>query len=43
MLSDTLDELRNKMLGCWCAPHECHGDILAKMYKEFAKFTVEYA
>jgi hypothetical protein len=22
-------ELRGKRLGCWCAPKQCHGDILA--------------
>lgn len=24
-----LHELRGKALGCWCAPHGCHGDVLA--------------
>jgi hypothetical protein len=23
-----LPELRGKRLGCWCAPHPCHGDLL---------------
>jgi len=22
-------ELRGKVLGCWCAPRPCHGDVLA--------------
>jgi hypothetical protein len=22
-------ELRGKVLGCWCAPRACHGDVLA--------------
>jgi hypothetical protein len=22
-------ELRGKVLGCWCAPEPCHGDVLA--------------
>ena len=22
-------ELANKVLGCWCAPAPCHGDVLA--------------
>jgi len=26
-----LPELRGKVLGCWCAPFECHGDILAEL------------
>ena len=25
-----LDELYGKVLGCWCAPKECHGDVLVK-------------
>lgn len=24
-----LPELRGKVLGCWCAPLPCHGDVLA--------------
>ena len=23
--------LRGKVLGCWCAPQQCHGDVLAKL------------
>lgn len=23
-----IDELEDKVLGCWCAPAACHGDIL---------------
>jgi O-acetyl-ADP-ribose deacetylase (regulator of RNase III) len=26
-----LPELRGKILGCWCAPQPCHGDILAEL------------
>ena len=26
-----LHELKDKRLGCWCHPKECHGDILAAM------------
>lgn len=26
-----LTELRGKVLGCWCAPDACHGDVLAEM------------
>jgi len=28
-LHDRLDELRGKVLGCWCYPQRCHGDYLA--------------
>lgn len=24
-------ELKNKVLGCWCKPLPCHGDILARI------------
>lgn len=23
-------ELKDKILGCWCAPKPCHGDVLAE-------------
>ena len=23
-------QLRGKVLGCWCAPKPCHGDVLAE-------------
>ena len=26
-----LPELEGKVLGCWCKPKACHGDILAEM------------
>ena len=26
-----LKELRGKLLGCWCSPRACHGDVLAEM------------
>lgn len=26
-----LPELRGKVLGCWCAPYQCHGDVLVEM------------
>lgn len=24
-----LSELRGRVLGCWCSPEPCHGDVLA--------------
>lgn len=24
-------ELKGKVLGCWCHPKKCHGDVLAKI------------
>lgn len=29
-----LHELKNKVLGCWCSPKACHGDILIKLIEE---------
>ena len=29
-----LKELRGKVLGCWCAPKACHGDVLLRMANE---------
>ena len=30
-LRAALPELRGKVLGCWCAPEACHGDVLAEL------------
>lgn len=30
ILYSQLSELKDKVLGCWCAPLSCHGDILIK-------------
>jgi hypothetical protein len=27
-------ELHGKRLGCWCAPHACHGDVLLKLARQ---------
>ena len=27
----SLGELRGQRLGCWCAPKQCHGDVLAAL------------
>ena len=26
-----LPELKDKMLGCWCFPQSCHGDVLTRL------------
>lgn len=26
-----LGRLKGKVLGCWCKPSECHGDVLARL------------
>ena len=30
LLAD-LRELKGKVLGCWCAPKACHGDVLVEL------------
>lgn len=30
-LMAALPELKGRVLGCWCAPMACHGDVLASM------------
>lgn len=27
-------ELKGKILGCWCAPKKCHGDVLLRIANE---------
>lgn len=33
-LLTALPELRGKILGCWCAPQPCHGDVLVELVKQ---------
>lgn len=35
-LMAALPELRGKVLGCYCKPLRCHGDILARLADEGA-------
>ena len=30
LLAD-LHELEGKVLGCWCSPQACHGDVLSEL------------
>jgi hypothetical protein len=30
-LVNSLSELRGKVLGCWCSPKPCHGDVLVTL------------
>jgi Domain of unknown function (DUF4326) len=32
-----LPELKSKVLGCWCAPEACHGDILSELTNQGRK------
>jgi hypothetical protein len=29
-----LHDLKGKVLGCWCAPKACHGDVLLQLVEE---------
>jgi hypothetical protein len=31
MLRNSLHELKGKILGCWCKPLACHGDVLVRL------------
>ncbi len=33
-LLNSLHELKNKRLGCFCSPYHCHGDVLVKLIEE---------
>lgn len=33
-LMNSLSELKNKTLACWCHPNRCHGDILIELLNE---------
>lgn len=30
-LMNQIHTLRGQVLGCWCAPEPCHGDVLARL------------
>ena len=30
-LITSLPELKGKILGCWCHPKSCHGDVLSRL------------
>ena len=32
-LMEALPELEGKILGCWCVPKPCHGDVLIELLK----------
>lgn len=39
-LCSKLYTLRNKKLGCWCSPEDCHGDILAEYANKYEQIIV---
>ena len=36
-LMKALSELRGKVLGCWCSPKPCHGDVLVQLLNKDQK------
>lgn len=32
-----LEELKGKVLGCWCSPKACHGDVLISLTHKYCK------
>ena len=34
-LYNSLKELKDKELGCWCKPLKCHGDILIELLQQY--------
>ena len=44
-LWNSLDNLENKVLGCWCKPSQsCHADVLIKLFneKKYTEFKQEF-
>lgn len=35
-LVEELLKLDGKILGCWCAPKKCHGDVIVKLIRELS-------
>lgn len=34
-LIEELVTLKGKILGCWCSPKSCHGDVLVKLIQKY--------
>ena len=34
---ESLDELDGKVLGCWCKPEACHGDVILELIEQRKK------
>ncbi len=37
-----LHELDGKILGCWCKPYLCHGDVLRELVDEYRGQNLQY-
>lgn len=34
LMREVKEELKDKVLGCWCKPDACHGDVLKELCDE---------
>lgn len=41
-LLSQLGELKGKVLGCWCSPLPCHGDVLVELVEQDRLKGVEF-
>lgn len=41
-LMNQILELDGKVLGCWCSPLPCHGDVILKIIEEKKNTLLEY-
>jgi hypothetical protein len=35
-MKSELMKLKNKVLGCWCSPNQCHGDVLIELINKLS-------
>lgn len=40
-LIKALPELKGKILGCWCKPNSCHGDVLSDLANKPEQYNLE--
>lgn len=41
ILLNEIEELRGKVLGCWCRPKKCHGDVIIELLNNKNKNEIE--
>lgn len=39
-LINDIYQLEGKILGCWCKPDRCHGDILVKLVRQYRQRSI---
>ena len=40
-IEDIRKDLAGKVLGCWCAPNRCHGDVLVELANNHPTLTID--